>query len=560
MNTLVELYQSCIGRAPERVFVQIRTGRRSYRGLTYGEMAARVEAFRAELAGRGVSPGDRVALLSESCPEWGIAFFALQTLGATVVTVDVKLTPEEMAFVVGNAESILLIHTDKFTQAVAGIAPPKGRLLLTDAAGAAPAGPIPRQAVQSPADPAVIIYTSGTTANPKGVVLTQGNLASEVRLTRQAFPDLFNQASFLSVLPLNHAYEITGGFLCPFAGASTITYAGTIKSNILLEVMQDTQPTAMLAVPALLNALYGGIQRRLQGLPAGARLMAQVLTAVAEAGYRMGLPLGRWLFPAIHRQFGGRLRCFISGGAPLDPEIIHRFGAYGITVYQGYGLTETSPITAVNTPRANRIGSVGRPLPDTEVRIVPPDGAAGPEGEIWLRGPHIMAGYYNNPAATAEALQDGWFRTGDLGRVDGDGFLYITGRLKNLIVTDAGKKIIPEELEEHLTRAPIIKEACVLGKRAGAAEEVAAVIVPDLDWCRSRDLTPDQTRQAVRAAVAGVNRELASYKKIASFEIWDQDLPKTTTLKIKRGEIRALVEGSASPHDNRERSLSTPAE
>jgi long-chain acyl-CoA synthetase len=256
-----------------------------------------------------------------------------------------------------------------------------------------------------------------------------------------------------------------------------------------------------------------------------------------------GLNIGKLLFRGVHQRFGGALRFFICGGAPLEKEVARKFDLMGITILEGYGLTETSPTISVNTFQDNRFGSVGKPLPGVEVRIMT-EHPADTVGEILTKGPHVMKGYFHDNERTRKAIQDGWFHTGDLGYLDRDGFLYVTGRLKNVIVTSAGKKVQPEEVENVLLRNPFIREVCVVGRKISqglrrGGEEVYAVVVPDLVRIRERygEVTEELLWKIVAEAVRKSSEGLAGYKKITGFEIWKDELPRTSTRKIRRGDI-----------------------
>jgi long-chain acyl-CoA synthetase len=256
--------------------------------------------------------------------------------------------------------------------------------------------------------------------------------------------------------------------------------------------------------------------------------------------------VGRLLFPELHNQFGIKLRGFVSGGAPLDKEVEINFSALGFWILQGYGLTETSPVIAVNTYKAHKFGSVGKPLPGAEVRILREKNESQ-EGEILTRGDHVMKGYYQDSEKTGEVIKDGWLHTGDIGYIDSDGFLYITGRIRNLIVLGAGKKVFPEEVEQVMSRSPFIKEICVLGKTATkglrkGCEEVYAVIVPNLDSFNTDERGDAQKiKDKISKELSWLAENLAEYKRIVDFEIWEKELPKTATRKIKRKVVSEMV-------------------
>jgi long-chain acyl-CoA synthetase len=261
---------------------------------------------------------------------------------------------------------------------------------------------------------------------------------------------------------------------------------------------------------------------------------------------KRNIRIGCLFFSAVHKEFGGRLRGFVSGGAPLNNEVELSFSALGFWILQGYGLTETSPVISVNTYKAYRFGSVGRPLPGLRVKILAENSEAK-DGEILTRGHHIMRGYFRDPEKTAEVIKDGWLHTGDIGHLDKDGFLYITGRIRNLIVLGAGKKVFPEEVEQVMSRSPLIKEICVLGRVATkglrkGCEEVYAVVAVNLDMFTADERkNPDLVKKKIASEISRLGADLAEYKKIGDFEVWPEELPKTASRKIKRKALADII-------------------
>jgi long-chain acyl-CoA synthetase len=306
--------------------------------------------------------------------------------------------------------------------------------------------------------------------------------------------------------------------------------------------MKETRTTAIICVPLVLKMIYDGIMKKAGRMPSLKRRVFYLLLAVSRALLVYNVRAGKILFKSVHDEFGGRLRGFVSGGAPLNPDIERDLNALGFRALQGYGLTETAPVISLNTYKHCKIGSVGRPIKGVEVKILKETGAAD-EGEIATRGPHVMKGYYKNPEKTANVIKNGWFLTGDIGYLDKDGFLHISGRLRNLIVLGTGKKVFPEEVEEVLGQSPYIKEICVLGvKSAHGAhrghEEVSAVIVPNADMFNEADRNDEKrVRATISSEIARLSHALAAYKRIVSFEISFEELPKTATKKIRRNEV-----------------------
>ncbi|GFO61851.1 hypothetical protein GMST_41760 [Geomonas silvestris] len=387
---------------------------------------------------------------------------------------------------------------------------------------------------RSAADTAVILYTSGTTGRSKGAMLSHGNIVSNIVATAQHF-GLDDSMHTLSFLPINHVFEQVVGILLPLHMGGKISFAESIKK--LGENLAEVKPTFLLGVPAVYQMLLERIRKSI-----ASKRLSQLLFST---------PFTRPLVTSkVKRAFGGKT-IFISGGAALDPAITSGLLSLGFPVYQGYGITETAPVIAAEQPDRRRIGTVGRVLPEVQVRIDAPNEEQ--VGEILVRGPNVMQGYYNNPQATAEVLEDGWYRTGDLGKLDADGFLSICGRVKNLIVTPNGKNVYPEEVENELLKSPYIAEVMVYGHRVGAvAEEVHAVIYPnqeELDNLAVKrgkgSLTVADVEQVIRDEVLSAGKNLADYKRVKRFTLREDEFPKTTTRKIKR----FAVEASLSTHD-----------
>ncbi len=392
-------------------------------------------------------------------------------------------------------------------------------------------------------DLAAIVYTSGTTGVPKGVMLTHGNIASNVAAGLQ-FIDLGPHDNMISVLPLHHTFECTCGFLAPLAAGGRVTYVESLKSYQLIAAMKETGMTIMLAVPLLYRLFFDGILREVEEKGPVFKFLFSTLYWISKFFIVViGFNLGSKLFGSLHRKLGGKLRFWVSGGAAIDPELLKNYEVLGITIIQGYGLTESSPILSACDLKHNRIGSAGRALPGVEVKIFDPDGRG--VGEIIARGPNIMQGYYKRKDFTAEVIKNGWLHTGDVGYLDDDGYLYITGRQKDVIVTGAGVNVYPEEIEFVLNKIPFIKESCVFGQKMREGlrqgmEQVQVVIVPNYEYFETfaaqQGLTMDGDliKKTINREIAEFNSHIADYKRIEKVMISDADLPKTTTRKIKR--------------------------
>ncbi len=543
MQNLFGLLEQSANRYGDKVFCQIRE-KDNWQRLSFRQLRDSAEALARALKSQGFGTGDKIAVISENRPEWGIVFFAVLRIDAIVIPLDKLLKKDEIQSILEKGEPKLLICSAHFLDVLSQI-PLKIPILCLDenpskfptlAHGVERGLQSPElgQPLSTSESTAIMIFTSGTTGNPKGVMLTHGNFLSNVESFFKLFPASFFKSNFLSILPLNHAFELTGGFLTPLYGGGTITYQDSLKPTHVLQTMRDTATRIMLTVPAFLEMLYRNLLHQVGQSEAKQKKFnfALKLASLCPAqGFR------RWLFREIHAVFGGDLQYFVSGGAPLSGEVQEAFEKLGFTVIQGYGLTETSPVVTVNPFHRTKRNSVGRPVPGIEVRI------EGEEGEILVKGPNVMKGYYKDPEATEAVFKEGYFATGDIGYVDRDGYIYISGRLKNLIVTSAGKKVFPEEIEEKLKAVPYVKEGCILGRKTGLEEEVIAVVIPDQDKLKQNETPRGEVRGILWEGIKKMNGTMADYKRIKDLIVWEGEFPKTTTLKVKRRELEQLIQG-----------------
>jgi long-chain acyl-CoA synthetase len=545
--SLFASFEAVATRQPDRPALQIREAT-SYRRLTYGDLARQARGLAAALLQAGVAAGDRVALVSENRPEWAVAYFAATAAGATAVPLDVQLSDSELAIVLTHAGCRMAVASGK--QAA--------RLLAVNGGGSAPLRVVDLDAEASSErvlafravlrdlgklsairlpdvrDDALasILYTSGTTGTPKGVMLSHGNFLANAR----SFLDfrLVNaQDNLLALLPLHHVFPFMVQLIILFTGAH-LTFPTSLKAPDLVACMRETGVTLLVGVPQLFYMLHKGIFDEIDRRPLPARVLLRGLLRLSGAMRPLGMNLGRMVFAPVHRKFGGRLRILCSGGARLDPVIARDFLALGFNMTEGYGLTETAPAVCFNPLDRMRPGSVGIPLPGVEVRILNSD-AAG-VGEIAIRGPNVMQGYYQNLTATAEVLRDGWFLSGDLGFLDADGYLTITGRAKEVIVLSSGKNVYPEEVEEQYLKSPYIKEICLIPQaadRAGAVVEgLVALVLPDLEYFRAQGMT--NVFETVRWDMENVGRDLPPYKRPTGLVIVREGFPRTRLGKIQR--------------------------
>lgn len=532
----------------------------TWRTITYADLHRDVEAMAAAMLAENRSP--IVGVVGRNSISWAVVYLAALRSGGIVVPIDRELPFQEMRAILHYSGANMAFFDYSYMQDFLG-GPGHGRSLRLVAMNCAgPAGCSLFEDMLSegrsgedrlPVDydisaPAAIYYTSGTMGQAKGVMLCQRNLIAVVRQTRQ-FIEIEENDVFLSILPLHHTYECSCGFLAPLsAGATYIICRGL---RYVGEDIASTGATVILAVPLLWETVYRKIMEGIRAKPGGA-LKYRIGLAVAGAAEAMGSQgLRRKLFAPVHSKFGGRIRFLISGGAGIDPEISKGFLKLGFKFLQGYGLTEASPLVSVNRPGANVPESVGPVLADMDVRIDDPD--VDGVGEISVKGPNVMLGYHNDPAETAKVLSpDGWLRTGDFGFVDNSGFLHITGRKKNVIVAKNGKNVYPEEIEAKLNRSDFISECMVFGRESKTkGEEIWVVVVPEMEKLIERaeqkggSLSTEYARDVISAEIRRFNAGQPIYKHVSSFILRSDELPKTTTRKIRRREI--LKEAGLEP-------------
>lgn len=382
----------------------------------------------------------------------------------------------------------------------------------------------------------VLLFTSGTTGMSKAVMLSADNICSDVRAI-MGFVNINKGERILSILPIHHTYECTVTFLCCIYGGVTICFCDGLR--YITKNLEEYKPNILIVVPLVLEKFYKRIMKAIEKERGGVAKVAlgNAITKVAGAAR---LDVSNLFFGKIKKAFGGSIRLIISGAAGIEPEIIRNMNRFGIQTFQGYGLTECSPIVICNSDKDNKYDSIGKPIPYVEAKIVNPD--ENGIGEICVKGPMVMLGYYKDPEATKAAFDyNGWYHTGDLGRTDKDGHYYICGRCKNVIVTTNGKNVYPEELESMLLKENAVKECIVTGREDERGNTIVfARIFPDLkaigETYGNRNITDKEISKAVSNAVKSVNSQVVSYKAVKRFEIVNKEFEKTTTSKIKRNQ------------------------
>jgi long-chain acyl-CoA synthetase len=527
--------------------------------ITYSELETKASLFARGLNSLGIRKNEKVGIFCENRPEWGIAYLGILHSGGVVVPLDPLLKCSEIEVLVRDSGMKGLITSNKFIAELLVLRhrirettkniPGFEFLICMDEIkeeGIFPFSEVLAKGKDNscefpevvPGDVAVIIYTSGTTGKSKGVMLTHKNILSDVQGTKEALK-LYPEDNFLSVLPLHHTLECTAGLLIPLSSGSRVTYARSLKSKEILEDMKNAGVTLLIGVPLLYEKLFTGLVKNIQKESLFTRFTFKIWFNLAKISKKsIGMNLGKIVFKNLRRKAGlSSIRILICGAAPLPAVIPECFDLLGIKFLQGYGLTETSPVLTLNPYSKPKYSSVGKAIPGAELKIFEPD--KNGVGEIIAKGDMVMKSYYDNPEETAKVLKDDWLYTGDLGWKDKEGYFYIVGRKKNIIVSSAGKNIYPEEIENQLLQSPYILEALVLGRKvAEGAEEVEAVIVPNYEYIQqtSGDQARDEEKIKIliKDEIAKCCQEIADYKRVKHFRIRQDEFERTSTRKIKR--------------------------
>ena len=522
--------------------------------VTYEEAAQRARAGAARLLQRGLRPGDRVVLLCENSPEWGLGYFAAQYAGATCVPLEHGSEPEQLAQLAGaSGARFALISAEQRAavgDALAAQIQAQGLEvelldLVEETAPRRKGEELPDLPLENelvPRAPATLIYTSGTTGSPKGVLLGHEAFCKQVRAIASIFT-VGSDDRILSVLPLHHCFEFSAGFLLPLYGGATVTYLPETSAEGVRVGLEHVKPTLMIGVPALFEAWQRKVRRQVKLRGAKAERAYEAALAF-HRGFRARtkLNLGRRLFPDVHEAFGGDLRFAVSGGAALPLEVSLEFEGLGIDVYEGYGLSEAGPVLAACRPDEPRVhGSVGPAIPGVELKIREPDGEG--VGEILARSPSLFGGYDKDSEQTERALREGWLYTGDLGRLDEEGRLHVVGRLKDAIVDATGNTVHPDEVEDLYSGCADIAELAVAGVPGkGGHELVGALVVPQTEV----EGGAQGARERIREFVAARGEALPYAKRIKTLHFTSRPLPRTHTRKVRRAEVARLLAEKAN--------------
>lgn len=498
-----------------RIKPAFRTRTWTYRQVE--ELVPRVATLLREE--HGIGPGDRILIWAVPRPEWGIAALGAQWAQAVSVPVDVRSTDAFVAKVAVQTRPKLVLASLPTMKVASRLELPMVTVeSLVDRA--VDAVPTPRPEID-PSALAEVVFTSGTTGEPKGVMLSHRNIISNSTTLRSVVP-LGRETRVLSMLPLSHMYGMNPGFLAPLIAGAMVVYPTSLQPSVLARTFREQRVTMLLAVPQVLKLLDNAITRKVEA--AGQQALFERLHAMSR---HVPMAVRRLLFMPVLRQLGA-LRYVALGGAYLSPILARRWEEMGVMPLQGYGATELAPVATMTRLDANRLGTVGQPIPGVQVRIAE-------DGEVLVSGPSVFMGYWDKPEATAEVLRDGWYHTGDLGSLDADGFLTLHGRKKDMLALADGTKVYPEDVESALMQDPRVQDATVIGlEDADGATTVHAVLL-------LRDPS------AATDAVAATNARLGGHQQVRGFSIWpDEDFPRTPTLKVKKAELAAWVKAQAS--------------
>lgn len=536
------LTDTCVHNFGGKTAFKTRLNKTEVESITYNQFAAQLCALANTLIDKGFQ-GKRIALIGENSYAWVLTYLAVVNINATIVPLDKELTAEEICELVKRAGACALFHSPAFDEEAVyasknipelytvslkaqGNADDKLEALIQHGKDLVAQGKdrysnieIDRERTCS------ILFTSGTTGKSKGVMLSHKNLGANIvsacELVKYTPDDVF-----LSILPIHHTYENMAGILCPLNFGSTIAFCESVK--LLPECLSLFKPTVMVLVPLYLETFYNRIweSARKQGKESKLKLGVRIGNFLSLLGFNVRDKL----LHDVRKFFGGRLALVISGGAHLNPKLVDGFKGFGITVVQGYGITECSPIISVNRNKCLKAESVGWIMSCNDVKI-------DNDGQILVKGDNVMIGYLDDEQGTADAFDGHWYKTGDLGYMDKDGFLYVTGRCKNLIVLKNGKNVMPDEIESLLQQSGLIAEAMVKESYAdeNGSDSIMAIIYPDPSI--TKDKTTKELCQAIQAEVDAVNQKLVLYKRVQHFVLRSSEFPKTTTKKIQRYKV-----------------------
>ncbi len=530
--------------------------------VTYGQLQENVLRFGNALKKLGIKERTHIAVIGENRVQWAITYLTAMAFNFVIVPIDKNLNINEILNIIHESDSEAIVFSESFEstfrERMGSLKKMKhyismdlqaekdGILSMAGLINSSAPGEVSELPKINPDDLAEIIFTSGSLGRAKGVMLSQKNLASNL-MAMTSLIEIGPTDKFLSVLPIHHTYECTCGLLCPLYSGSSAHYARSLKT--VVDDLQIVKATILLGVPLLFDKMFKRIYKTIQEDKIKSKVvppLIKITNIISAVGWKS---FKKKVFKELHEKFGGSIRIFIAGGAAPDPKVAKGLREFGFNFVQGYGLTETAPILALNQLENFKDNAAGITLPNVEIKINNPssDGV----GEIYAKGPNVMLGYYKNEKLTAEAFENGWFKTGDLGFYDEEGFLHISGRQKNMILSKNGENVFPEEIEDLLNRSTYVLESLVYGERHEKHDEIiAAQIVVDAESLieysevNNVKITDELINKIIGNVIKEVNKELPLYKQIKKYYVRDKEFEKTTTQKIKRYLVNSPVNNS----------------
>ena len=555
-KTIKEIFKRSMEKYPNNVLLLEKFNHKEeFKEITYKKFGEEVINLGTALTNKYGLKGERIVIIGENTYHWYLSYMTMLCGVGIAVPVDKELPENEIENVIKRSKAGAVIYSTKKKESIKKVQDKlpevkyfiqmnsddelQGRnvglnTLLKEGRELVDSGDNNFEKIEiDPNEFKVLIFTSGTTSNSKGVMICNRNLAENINAV-SAYVKLYESDRSFSVLPLHHTYESTIGFLLPFAMGASIAVCEGLK--YIVPNLQETKPTAMLTVPLLVENLYKKINTNIKKSKKDGLVNSMI--HVTNALKTVGVDIKRKVFKEILDNLGGNIRIIVSAAAPIDAKIGKWVEDIGILFLQGYGLTETAPIAALTPDFKPKVGSAGKPVICAEIKIDNPN--ENGEGEVLIKSETTMLGYYEDEEETKKAIVDGWFHSGDIGYLDEDGYLYITGRCKNVIVTQNGKNIYPEEIELLLGKIPEIKECMVYGKKSEKEDKeliISVKVIPNMDEIQEKygeDITKEKIHDIIWEKIKEVNKTLTSYKAIKNLEIKEDEFEKTTTMKIKR--------------------------
>ncbi|MFC2139989.1 AMP-dependent synthetase/ligase [Bacteroidota bacterium] len=519
--------------------------------VSYNGLMESVLKFGTALKELGLKERSHIAVIGENRVQWAVSFLTCMCFNYVVVPIDKMLTHNEILNIIHESDAEAIIFSESYADVMTEHKSALKKLkqficmdpvsinefkVMMDLINESPGCEVSDLPKINLTNMAEIIFTSGSLGRAKGVMLNQKNLAANL-VDMVSMLMMYPEDRFLSVLPMHHTYECTCGMLCPLYTGGSIHYARSLKT--IVDDIQKVKATILLGVPLLYDKMFKRITKTIADDKVKSKIvppLVKLTNVISKVGLK---DIKKKIFKEMHEKFGGHVRIFIAGGAAPDPMVAKGLREFGFTFLQGYGLTETAPILTLNRLDAYKDNAAGLPLPRVELKIVDPSEEGN--GEVYAKGPNVMLGYYKNQKLTGEVFDGEWFKTGDIGFIDEDGFLHINGRKKNVIISKSGKNIFPEEIEDILNRSPYIMECLVFGEKDLKQDEIiAAQIVMnaeafiELSETKGIEINNDLINSIIADEVEKTNMQLTAYKQIKQFHLRDREFEKTTTQKIKR--------------------------